>query len=104
MSTTDKDDTSVVVAALDQGTSSTRVILFDRQGHSVFVHQVELAQHTPAPGWVQEDPDEIFATAETCLLAAAAHASAHGLRIAALGVTNQRETTVAWDKTTGKPL
>ena len=50
----------VVVAALDQGTSSTRVILFDVKGHIAFVHQVEVGQHTPAPGWVQEDPDEIF--------------------------------------------
>ena len=94
----------VVVAALDQGTSSTRVILFDTRGRMVFVHQVEVAQHTPAPGWVQEDADEIFATAETCLAAAAAFAGARGLRVAALGVTNQRETTVAWDRVTGRPL
>lgn len=94
----------VVVAALDQGTSSTRVILFDVRGRVVFVHQVEVTQHTPAPGWVEEDAEEICATAETCLAAAASFAAARGLRVAALGVTNQRETTVAWDRTTGRPL
>jgi len=95
---------NTVVAALDQGTSSTRVILFDIHGKIAFVHQVEVSQHTPAPGWVQEDPDEIFATAETCMCAAAAFAAEKKLKIAALGVTNQRETTIAWDKKTGKPL
>lgn len=93
-----------LIAALDQGTSSTRVILFDHSGGSAFCHQVEVKQQTPRPGWVEEDPEELYRTCKECLGAAEAWATARGARVVGLGVTNQRETTVAWDRKTGAAL
>lgn len=93
-----------VVAALDQGTSSTRVILFDKSGNSLFTHQVELPQILPQPGWVEERPEDISETSKRCLDAAAAWADEHDCDIACLGVTNQRETTLVWDRVTGRPF
>jgi glycerol kinase len=93
-----------LVAALDQGTSSTRVILFNEQGHAEYTHQVAVGQQCPAAGWVEEDADEILRGALLCLDNAGQWARAQGRPVAAVGVTNQRETTVAWSKATGKPL
>lgn len=90
--------------ALDQGTSSSRSILFDAQGSVVAMAQKELTQHFPQPGWVEHDPVEIWrsqlATAQEVLRSAGVDAR----QIAAIGITNQRETTVVWDRTTGQPI
>ena len=92
------------VMALDQGTTSSRAILFDARGAVVAIDQHEFAQHFPKPGWVEHDANEIW---ETQLRAArgvllAAHATAAD--VAAIGITNQRETTVVWDRKTGAPI
>lgn len=94
----------VCVAALDQGTSSTRVILFNKQGEPIFTHQVPIDSVLPAPGWVEEDALQIAATAQDCLRHADVWATAHHKHIECLGVANQRETTIVWDKETGNPL
>jgi len=92
------------VMALDQGTTSSRAILFDARGAVVAVDQHEFAQHFPKPGWVEHDPAEIWETqlraARGVLLAARATAA----DVAAIGITNQRETTVVWDRKTGEPI
>lgn len=91
------------VAAIDQGTTSTRCIVFDRQGQIVSLVQKEHKQIYPQPGWVEHDPDEIWRnTLEVIALARIkAKLSAHD--IVAIGITNQRETTVVWNRRTGKP-
>lgn len=89
------------VLAIDQGTTSTRAILFDASGRPSRIAQVELTQLYPRPGWVEHDPEEIWrSVVSTCRNAAAA---ADG-PIAAIGITNQRETTVLWDRATGRPV
>jgi glycerol kinase len=92
---------SPYVLAIDQGTTSTRAILFDAQGAVRRAAQFELTQHYPQPGWVEQDPEEIWqSVVSTCREAAAA---ADG-PIAALGIANQRETTVLWERATGRPV
>ena len=92
---------SPYVLAIDQGTTSTRAILFDAQGAVRRAAQFELTQHYPQPGWVEHDPEEIWqSVVSTCREAAAA---ADG-PIAALGIANQRETTVLWERATGRPV
>jgi glycerol kinase len=89
------------VLAIDQGTTSTRAILFDGAGQARSTAQIELTQHYPRPGWVEHDPEEIWqSVVATCRQAAAA---ADG-PIAAIGNANQRETTVLWDRATGRPI
>lgn len=92
------------ILALDQGTTSSRAILFDQNGSITTSAQQEFAQHYPQPGWVEHDPDEIWqtqlGTARQALQAAGIHAS----DVAAIGITNQRETTLIWDRRTGKPI
>ncbi|RJK92653.1 glycerol kinase GlpK [Vallicoccus soli] len=92
------------VAALDQGTTSTRCILFDHQGRLVSVAQREHAQHYPQPGWVEHDAAEIWRNAQRVVGEAVAQAGASPAQVTALGIANQRETTVAWDRRTGKPV
>ena len=91
------------VAAVDQGTTSTRCILFDRSGRVVSVAQKEHEQIYPKPGWVEHDPLEIWARTQEVVSEAVAKAGAQPGDIAAVGVTNQRETTVVWNRHTGKP-
>jgi glycerol kinase len=91
------------VAAVDQGTTSTRCMLFDHGGGVVSVAQMEHEQIYPKPGWVEHDPMEIWARTQDVVKAAVAKAGAQTGDIAAVGVTNQRETTVVWNKKTGKP-
>jgi len=90
--------------ALDQGTSSSRSIVFNAQGHTVAQAQQELTQIYPQPGWVEHDPQEIWrtqlATAQEALLKAGIHAR----EVRAIGITNQRETTVVWNRITGRPI
>jgi glycerol kinase len=90
--------------ALDQGTTSSRSIVFDAQGRVVALAQQEFAQHFPKPGWVEHDADEIWRTQLATARAALRKAKLGPRDIAAIGVTNQRETTVAWDRRTGEPL
>jgi glycerol kinase len=92
------------VVAIDQGTTSSRAILFDLEGRPAFVSQKEFTQIYPKPGWTQHNPMEILESVETTLSEAMAKAGATAADIAAVGITNQRETTVAWDRETGKPL
>jgi glycerol kinase len=92
------------VLALDQGTTSSRAILFDEEGNAVRVAQREIRQIYPQPGWVEHDPKEILAT--QCEVAREAVVAA-GIKLedlAAVGIANQRETTIVWDRQTGEPL
>jgi len=91
------------VAAIDQGTTSTRCMIFNHAGEPVASHQLEHEQIYPQPGWVEHDPLEIWARTEDVVREAMRKAGASPDDIAAVGVTNQRETTVVWDKNTGKP-
>src|SRR5262245_4711172 len=92
------------VLALDQGTTSSRAILFDREGGVAAVDQHEFPQHSPQPGWVQHDPDEIWESQLRAARGALGRAGAVGSDVAAIGITNQRETTVVWDRATGRPV
>ncbi len=91
------------VAAVDQGTTSTRCMLFNHAGEPVGIHQMEHEQIYPKPGWVEHDPMEVWDRTQDVIKAAMEDAGATAADIAAVGVTNQRETTVVWDKNTGKP-
>lgn len=92
------------ILAIDQGTTSTRAIVFDASGHPVASAQKELPQIYPRPGWVEHDPEEIWsATVEVCR-GALAKAKLDASALAGIGITNQRETTVVWDRATGKPV
>ena len=91
------------VAAVDQGTTSTRFIVFDHAGQVVSLHQLEHQQIYPQPGWVEHDPTEIWERTRQVIRAALAKNGIDPRDIAAIGVTNQRETTIVWDKKTGKP-
>ena len=92
------------IIALDQGTSSSRAIVFDHEGNALSVSQKEFTQHFPQPGWVEHDPMEIWATESGVMMEAVAALRAEPDEIAAIGITNQRETTVVWDAATGKPI
>ena len=91
------------VAAIDQGTTSTRCMIFNHAGESVGIHQLEHEQIYPKPGWVEHDPLEIWARTQEVIKGALQKVGATAADIAAVGITNQRETTVVWDKRTGKP-
>jgi len=90
--------------AFDQGTTSSRAILFDRDGSIAAVDQYEFSQHFPKPGWVEHDPLEIWETQLRAARGALDKAGAEASAIAAIGITNQRETTVVWDRATGEPI
>ena len=91
------------VAAIDQGTTSTRCIVFDRQGQIVSLAQKEHRQIYPQPGWVEHDPDEIWRNTLEVVALARINAKLTAGDIAAVGITNQRETTMVWNRRTGKP-
>jgi glycerol kinase len=93
-----------LVGALDQGTTSTRFIVFDRVGSVVAAHQQEHAQIYPQPGWVEHDPVEITARTWAVVERALAGAGLRGADLAAVGITNQRETTVLWEREGGAPV
>ncbi len=92
------------ILALDQGTTSSRAILFDRGGAIVSVAQEEFRQIFPQPGWVEHDPREIWSSQLTVATAALAKADVRSADVAAIGITNQRETTLVWDRETGEPV
>jgi glycerol kinase len=91
------------VLALDQGTTSSRAIVFDEQGRSRGAAQKEFRQYFPKPGWVEHDAEEIFRSQLACARGALGRAKLRPDQIAAIGITNQRETVVVWDRRTGKP-
>ena len=92
------------VIALDQGTTSSRCILFNHEGEICSVAQREFTQHYPQPGWVEHDPLEIWSTQLGVLVEAAGGIGVDLSDVAAIGITNQRETTIVWDKETGRPI
>jgi glycerol kinase len=96
--------TDTYILALDQGTSSSRAVLFDRTGH--VVHQVSqvFPQHYPQPGWVEHDPADLWRSQLTTAQQVLQQAGVHPIQVAAMGVTNQRETTLIWDRATGEPI
>jgi glycerol kinase len=90
------------ILAIDQGTTGSRAIVFDRRGRAVASAYEEFPQYFPRPGWVEHDPDEIWRSVQRTIQKALA--SVPGRSIAAIGITNQRETTVVWDRRTGRPV
>ncbi|MBJ7880825.1 glycerol kinase GlpK [Gelidibacter salicanalis] len=92
------------ILALDQGTTSSRAIVFDKQGTIISIAQKEFAQYFPKPGWVEHDPLEIWSTQTGVAAEAIAKKGLDVGNIAAIGITNQRETVVVWDKKTGQPV
>jgi glycerol kinase len=92
------------ILALDQGTTSSRAIIFDHDGLPVATAQMEFKQYYPKPGWVEHNPDEIWSTQAKVALEAMKKARLKSVNIAAIGITNQRETTVVWNRSTGKPV
>src|SRR3954467_2041970 len=91
-------------AAIDQGTTSTRCMIFDHSGKVVSVAQKEHEQIYPKPGWVEHDAKEIWARTQEVIDEAVEGAGASADAISGLGITNQRETTVVWDRNTGEPV
>ncbi|MDJ0975872.1 MAG: glycerol kinase GlpK, partial [Planctomycetota bacterium] len=92
------------VLALDQGTTSSRAIVFDREGRAIASAQEEFPQHFPQPGWVEHDPEAIWQSQRRVAEAALAHAGLTAGDVAAIGLTNQRETLVVWDAATREPI
>ena len=92
------------ILALDQGTTSSRAILFDEAGAIVAVSQHEFQQFYPQSGWVEHDPNEILTTQMSCAIEVLGKAGARPRDVAAVGITNQRETVVVWERSTGKPI
>lgn len=96
--------TRPLILSIDQGTTSTRSLLFDKDGRVHFIKQQELAQVYPQPGWVEHDPEAIWSATCDLVRSALQASDQSGHRIAAIGITNQRETTLVWDRHTGEPL
>ncbi|WP_296474757.1 FGGY family carbohydrate kinase, partial [Roseinatronobacter sp.] len=92
------------ILALDQGTTSSRAIVFDPTMQIASIAQEEFPQHYPQSGWVEHDPSDLWATTAATARAAIEKAGLHAADIAAIGITNQRETTLVWDRKTGKPI
>ena len=95
---------SQYILSIDQGTTSSRAMLFDENGHARFTAQKEFAQHFPKDGWVEHNAEEIWTTTLTVVREAIAEAETDNCAIAAIGITNQRETTVVWDRSSGEPI
>ncbi|MBX6380014.1 MAG: glycerol kinase, partial [Thermoflavifilum aggregans] len=92
------------ILALDQGTTSSRAILFDQSGQIRAVAQKEFTQYYPQPGWVEHDPMEIWSTQAGVAAEVLSRAGVSSQQIAAIGITNQRETSIVWERNTGKPI
>ncbi|MFC0302498.1 glycerol kinase GlpK [Virgibacillus soli] len=97
-------DKETFILAIDQGTTSSRAIVFNHQGEVVSVGQREFEQFFPHPGWVEHDANEIWTSVLSCMTDALRKANIKASQVAGIGITNQRETTVIWDKQTGKPI
>ena len=96
--------TSKYILALDQGTSSSRAIVFDHEGNICSVAQMEFTQYFPKPGWVEHNPMEIWSSGAAVIAEAITKLGINGKSLAAIGITNQRETTIVWDAETGVPV
>lgn len=92
------------IMAIDQGTTSSRAIIFDHDGHKIAISQQEFPQYFPQPGWVEHDPLEIWDSVQSVISNVMIKSQVKPYKIAAIGITNQRETTVIWDRHTGKPI
>ncbi|MEM1399962.1 MAG: FGGY family carbohydrate kinase, partial [Pseudomonadota bacterium] len=92
------------IIAIDQGTTSTRAIIFDPHGSPLATGQKELTQHFPQDGWVEHEGEEIWSHTQAVCREALSNAGLSMADIAAIGITNQRETTIIWDRRTGKPI
>src|SRR5690625_3468473 len=92
------------ILSIDQGTTSSRAILFNHDGVIVSVAQQEFEQFFPQPGWVEHDANEIWTSVLACIAEVVRKAEIQPTQVAGIGITNQRETTVVWDKHTGKPI
>jgi len=90
--------------SIDQGTTSTRAMLFDENGKACYTVQKEFTQYFPHDGWVEHDPEEIWSTTLSVVIDALSKAKQDDVSVAAIGITNQRETTVIWNRATGKPI
>ncbi|MEO6549764.1 MAG: FGGY family carbohydrate kinase, partial [Ferruginibacter sp.] len=92
------------ILALDQGTTSSRAIIFDHDGQIQSIAQKEFTQIFPQPGWVEHDPNEIWASQASVAAEATVKMGINGTNIKAIGITNQRETTIVWDRLTGEAI
>src|SRR5690625_4685974 len=92
------------IMAIDQGTTSSRAIVFDSQGNIAALAQQEFPQHYPDSGWVEHDPEDIWSSTLAVCRKAFAEATEQGAEIVAIGITNQRETTLLWDRASGKAV
>ncbi|TYB34550.1 MAG: glycerol kinase GlpK [Flexistipes sinusarabici] len=92
------------ILSIDQGTTSSRAVIFNKAGRIITIAQKELSQILPNPGWVEQDPLEIWSSVQSVIAEALANSGLSGSSIQAVGIANQRETTVIWDKNTGKPV
>lgn len=92
------------IMAIDEGTTSTRAILFNREGQIVGQAQREFTQHFPKPGWVEHDANEIWSAVQSVISDAVINAKIQPYKVRGIGITNQRETTIVWDKQTGEPV
>ncbi len=92
------------IISIDQGTTSSRAILFNLKGKPIYSSQQEFTQHFPKSGWVEHDPEEIWSTTKKTLKKVIGKVRDFRGNVLAIGITNQRETTVLWDKKTGKPV
>src|SRR5690625_1248360 len=97
-------ETEKYILSLDQGTTSSRAILFNQQGEIVETAQREFEQFFPEPGWVEHDANEIWTSILACIAEVLRISELEPSQIASIGITNQRETTVVWDKHTGRPI
>src|SRR5699024_4525285 len=98
------DQIEKFILAIDQGTTSSRAILFNHEGAIVNSAQQEFKQYFPKPGWVEHDAQEIWNSVMTCIAEVIRKADIMPSQVAGIGITNQRETTVVWDKKSGKPI
>lgn len=98
------DSSAKYIFSLDQGTSSSRAILFDHSGNQIAQHQKSFRQHYPQEGWVEHDPEEIWQSIMLSMFECISIAKIEPSQIASIGITNQRETTIVWDKSTGKAI
>ncbi|HCW92789.1 MAG TPA: glycerol kinase, partial [Flexistipes sinusarabici] len=92
------------ILSIDQGTTSSRAVIFNKTGRIITIAQKEFSQILPKPGWVEQDPLEIWSSVQSVIAEALANSGLTGGSIQAVGIANQRETTVIWDKNTGKPV
>ncbi len=92
------------IMAIDQGTTSTRAVIFDKKGQPQWSFQSDITQHYPEPGWVEHDANEIWIKTLQVIAGALIESGLNPNQIDGIGITNQRETTVVWDKETGQPI